>query len=1220
MKRGILFLVLLLVAMSAWANLKYSLVNVSCNSRIEMETLLRQGFDVQAGIGIKNNAVQVVASQYDLQKMTQLGHQYSVIHEDLTAYLQTRLTQPRERNLQIGQGSMGGYFTNDEITDFVDSLYQVHSNIMSAPITIGVTGEGRAIKAYKISDNPGSDENEPEVLIIGLHHAREGMSIVSNLYYTQWLVENYNQDLLATYLVNEREIWFVPILNVDGYVYNQQIAPNGGGMWRKNKRDNDNNGSFNPNQDGVDLNRNYGFEWGFDDNGSSPDPTAETYRGPSAFSEGETQTIRDFCIAHEFRTSFSLHTFGSYLIYPGHANGDPMPDQELFRDYAATMTQENGYTYGNDMETVNYTTNGGSDNWMYAEQTFKPKIISFTPEVGNSQDNFWAPTARILPLAQGMLFPQQYISLVAGNYLKVENCRVNDTAQGDGNLFGEAGESFDIYFTVKNKGWNDNIANISATLTCDNPAVTINAGTANIASLNALAETEIMFHVTLAANMPSGQNVNFGIHFTNTTGYNLTEIYSHNFGTPFVVFYDNAEKGTEKWTPSLTWGTTDELAASGTHSFTDSPYGNYADNTSTRFSLTTPLNLSFATTAFLDYKIRWDLEKDFDKAQIELRSPAGAWNAVEGEYTIEGCGIGTQIPGEPVYNAFRNLRWFDEKISLANVLGDQVSFRFNLASDEGVNEDGVYLDDIMVVAYSDTPMAPVIAWVTDNMENTSSTGPYPIQAIAGDAQGLNAVTLKYSTNNTTFTPVAMTHAQTHFFAGNIPAMPMNTTVWYYVEASDNNGNTVNSATYSFMVTAQPPVIGIDATELNFSITGFGTDETSLNITNTGLLPLDYTITGAAIIPNLNRADNSQRKQADLSTIASEIKKQNPQFSMSSSTVQQPPREMELMITDELDELTGSYVDIAEVYGELADDQINFEIFLDNTINWNATLFIVSFDVDQNINTGVYPPAFGIGSIHNDIGSEKELIVDCSGQLGLGIGAFMTENTGGNVVGVATLTLNTSSISLNIPYELLNDNDQNVNFSILSVPSQQSNRFDYAPGVGHATFGLPGIPSWVQFSPESGHLLYNQTQEINVQVTSDCLIDGTYQAELKVGSNDPVHPLITIPVTIVVDGVGNNDNSPALVKNGLQQNYPNPFNPETTIKFSVAKQSHVALDIYNIKGQKVTQLTNTSFEPGTHSVIWKGTDSTGKKVGSGIFFCSLKVNDKVINTRKMLLIK
>jgi flagellar hook assembly protein FlgD len=89
---------------------------------------------------------------------------------------------------------------------------------------------------------------------------------------------------------------------------------------------------------------------------------------------------------------------------------------------------------------------------------------------------------------------------------------------------------------------------------------------------------------------------------------------------------------------------------------------------------------------------------------------------------------------------------------------------------------------------------------------------------------------------------------------------------------------------------------------------------------------------------------------------------------------------------------------------------------------------------------------------------------------------------------------------------------------------------------------------------------------------------------------------------------------------LYQNYPNPFNPETTISFSVTQtSSFVALDIYNIKGQKVKTLVNEMLPAGEHTIIWDGRDSNDKRVGSGIYFYKLKT-ENYEKTRKMILLK
>ena len=105
------------------------------------------------------------------------------------------------------------------------------------------------------------------------------------MYFVQLLLEEYDEDSELNYLINNREIWFIPVVNPDGYVYNELIEPNGGGMHRKNRLDTN---CGNGDNRGVDLNRNYGYGWD-QTTGSSPNPCSTTYRGESEFSQKPKQ-------------------------------------------------------------------------------------------------------------------------------------------------------------------------------------------------------------------------------------------------------------------------------------------------------------------------------------------------------------------------------------------------------------------------------------------------------------------------------------------------------------------------------------------------------------------------------------------------------------------------------------------------------------------------------------------------------------------------------------------------------------------------------------------------------------------------------------------------------------------------------------------------------------------------------------------------------------------
>jgi len=169
-----------------------------------------------------------------------------------------------------------------EIEQTLERLSQTFPNIVSK-FSIGKSYEDRDIWAIRISDHPNVYEpSEPTVWFDALHHAREAMSGESLLLFAEWLVSHYAIDLTTTRLINSRNILLIPCVNPDGYEYNRQQHPNGGGLWRKNRRKHSNN-SY-----GVDLNRNYSWEWKYD----SHDPNSGNYQGTAPFSEPETAAIR----------------------------------------------------------------------------------------------------------------------------------------------------------------------------------------------------------------------------------------------------------------------------------------------------------------------------------------------------------------------------------------------------------------------------------------------------------------------------------------------------------------------------------------------------------------------------------------------------------------------------------------------------------------------------------------------------------------------------------------------------------------------------------------------------------------------------------------------------------------------------------------------------------------------------------------------------------------
>lgn len=257
------------------------------------------------------------------------------------------------------------YHTFNEVAHELDSI-ALHYPQITLLDTIGYsTTDSMPIFAMKISDNVEVNEDEPEILYVALHHAEELLGLEVCMYMIDELVTNYQLDSTITYWVDEREIWFVPLLNPEGHdVVMQGIDT----TWRKNKRDNNNNGIFDLDYDGVDLNRNYDFHWTL---GGSTDPSSEYYRGPYPWSEKEVCALRELCLSHNFSFCNTYHSartgLGEVIYYPWRAAGYYSPDYPFIRQVADSMSKliVNEVGNGHYVALPGSGVDGRARNWIY---------------------------------------------------------------------------------------------------------------------------------------------------------------------------------------------------------------------------------------------------------------------------------------------------------------------------------------------------------------------------------------------------------------------------------------------------------------------------------------------------------------------------------------------------------------------------------------------------------------------------------------------------------------------------------------------------------------------------------------------------------------------------------------------------------------------------------------------------------------------------------------
>ncbi|MCH8033654.1 MAG: carboxypeptidase regulatory-like domain-containing protein [Bacteroidetes bacterium] len=288
---------------------------------------------------------QVVVTQSELTEINRRGFVTGIIGS------------PNRSNLVDSE-----YHTYEEILALMDSLASVYPNITHLD-TIGVSQQfGYLILAIKISDNPDMEEDEPAILFDGLHHAREPVGMESCLAIMDHLLSNYGKDAQVTNWVDSSEIWIIPMLNPEGWKYivdDSLSSP----WWRKNQRDNNENGFFDPDFDGVDINRNYDYNWII---GGSGDPGSWVYRGSAPFSENEAQAKRDLTLAQKFVVSISYHSFGEVVFYSW-SEVPPAPDQQLFSEIADSIAIRIPKFSGNGWYNAvpSNCLNGYSRCWMY---------------------------------------------------------------------------------------------------------------------------------------------------------------------------------------------------------------------------------------------------------------------------------------------------------------------------------------------------------------------------------------------------------------------------------------------------------------------------------------------------------------------------------------------------------------------------------------------------------------------------------------------------------------------------------------------------------------------------------------------------------------------------------------------------------------------------------------------------------------------------------------
>jgi murein tripeptide amidase MpaA len=611
------------------------------------------------------------------------------------------------------QSSLGGFYSFAQMNTAMNNLVAAYPSL-AQKISLGLSVEGRNIWCIKISDNVTTDEtNEPEVLFLGVQHAREAIGGSSMIFFMQYLCENYATDTRIQALVNNRELFIIPCMNPDGWEYNRSTNPNGGGGWRKNRRNNG-DGTF-----GVDLNRNWSVDWancaGASASCGSASTASDVYWGPSAFSEPETNAIRNFITSHHIVSSIDQHSFGPYYSLPFgrptlHTGPDTLTisDQQYYTCIPAMMGKYNGMRAGNSLQSVGYEVAGGVKDWMLKGDIgtgTKGIVMGQTGEggagggTGGTYGSFWPPASEIVNLCKGIVFQNLQLVFAAGSYVDI-------TDRSDIAISAATG-SFN--FRVKRIGLENGPVTVSLIpleniLSVGSP-VTINT------LVNYYDSYDGSINYTLPVNIQAGHRVKYAWQVqTGGQTYYDTIIKFYN---PIQMFYDDMEGASvaTNWVVSANWNYTNTLSFAGSKSLTESPSGLYGPNRNDDIRYNGTFDLSNATAAYLTFWVRHRAENFRDKVQAQVSTNGTTWTPVSGKTTVqeEGTLDGSTLNGEPALTGICE-DWIPEVFDLAAYLGQPaLRLRFVFTSDANTTgydfqvDEGFNIDNLKLIK-SITPL------------------------------------------------------------------------------------------------------------------------------------------------------------------------------------------------------------------------------------------------------------------------------------------------------------------------------------------------------------------------------------------------------------------------------------------------------------------------------------------------------------------------------------
>lgn len=495
-------------------------VEVRIEGAREWEFLYRFATDIDDHFHAPGRA-RIFADDAEQSRLARIGLELVVVREDLVAWHAAQAGPP-SMALQLSGGSFGGFRTYDEMALDLLQLQAQYPNVVSQRIALGTTWQGRTVWGVRVSNTPNAhDPTEPVVWYDALHHAREPIGGEAVMRFLEHLAASYGSDDEVTRLVDRNNLILIPCVNPDGYEFNRVLAPSGGGMWRKNMA------ALPSGALGVDLNRNYDWEWGPQWPGSSSSEGSHDYHGPGAFSEPETQALRDFAAANPPDLVISCHSYGEYCLMPWGYDAVTTPDDFVLRTWSERFAEPLAWGFGTPWETLGFA-NGNSLDYLYGTYG----ALAFAFEIGSAVDGFWPQGARIDELCDDVLPAFQRLARLAGPAPRLSPPTLVEV-QGDGDAWKEPGELWSVRVTIENEGREE----LTGVVRIGLPAVLADLQmTPENLVLAPHAVRDVEFGFRIAQDAPTGQRFTLRAELETPDGLHAVEIVlAVGEGRPIVV-------------------------------------------------------------------------------------------------------------------------------------------------------------------------------------------------------------------------------------------------------------------------------------------------------------------------------------------------------------------------------------------------------------------------------------------------------------------------------------------------------------------------------------------------------------------------------------------------------------------------------------------------------------------------------------------------------------